>query len=74
MFVEQGEYFQNMLSEAFWTPYIASSYSTNNQNYICEAKVRQLKDQSKIWGDFLTRFLLKFAENNDLVEIVIWGL
>ena len=25
MFVEQGEYSQNLLSEAFWTPNIASS-------------------------------------------------
>ena len=25
-------------------------------------------------GWFLTQFLLKFAENNDVGEIVIWGL
>ena len=30
-----------------------------------------LKDKSKVRGDFLTRFPLKFAENNDVGEIVI---
>ena len=34
-------------------------------------KLRYLKDKSKVWGDFLTRFPLKFAENNDVAEIVI---
>ena len=42
MFVELGEYSQNMLSEAFWTPDIAS---TNTPNYIREAKVRPVKNQ-----------------------------
>ena len=33
-----------------------------------------LKGQVQGWGWFLTRFPLKFAENNDVGEIVIWGL
>ena len=41
-FVELGEYSQNMLSEAVWTPNIAS---TNTPNYIREAKVRPIKNQ-----------------------------
>ena len=30
-----------------------------------------LKDKSKVRGDFLTRFTLKFAENDDVGETVI---
>ena len=33
-----------------------------------------LKGQVQGLGWFLTRFQLKFAENNDVGEIVIWGL
>ena len=33
-----------------------------------------LKDKSKDWGWFLTRFPLKFPEKNDVGEIVIRGL
>ena len=42
-----------------------------NKN-ICVVEV--IKGQVQGWGWFLTRFSLKFAENNDVAEIVIWGL
>ena len=37
-------------------------------------KIWNLKDKSKVWGDFLTQFLLKLTENDDIGVIVIWGL
>ena len=36
--------------------------------------LQALKGQVQGWGWFLTRFLLKFAENNDVGEIAIGGL
>ena len=37
-------------------------------------KNKTIKGQVQGLGWFLTRFPLKFAENNDVGEIVIWGL
>ena len=45
MFVELGECSQNMLSETFSTPNIASSQFDEYSKYIREAKVRPIKDQ-----------------------------
>ena len=44
-FVELGEYSQNMLSEDFWTPNIASSQFNDTPKYIHEAKVCPIKNQ-----------------------------
>ena len=44
----------------------ASVISHSNESQL----VSVLKDKSKVWGDFFTRFPLKFAENNDVGEIV----
>ena len=33
-----------------------------------------LKDKSKVWGDIFDTISVKFAENNDIGEIVTWGL
>ena len=37
-------------------------------------KSHYVKGQVQGLGWFLTQFPLKFAENNDVCEIVIWGL
>ena len=37
-------------------------------------KIWNLKAKSKVWGDFLTWFLLKLTENDDIGVIVVWGL
>ena len=56
----------------------------NNANFqgnpLLQATKRHLnnsemvKGQVQGWGLFLIQFLLKFAENNDVGENVIWGL
>ena len=45
MFVEQGECSQNMLSEAFWTPNIASSQFDEYFQLGSRRKVRPIKNQ-----------------------------
>ena len=48
-----------------------SQLASKFYSFSTHVKQPTLKDKSKVWGDFLTRFPLKFAENNDVGEIVI---
>ena len=45
MVAKLGECSQNMFSEAFWTPNIASLQFDEYSDYVGEAKVRPIKDQ-----------------------------
>ena len=54
------------------TPSLPAMMSLENDTE--SAKFETLKGHVQGLGWFLTRFPLKFAENNDVDETVIWGL